>query len=271
MKNEIQQNWQTEPATFIDNQPKERVCIKHPDIKCPLDIEKTKAVAALGRQMHRETKAIVCYKDCPMCMAEKEEAERIRKQQEEIQKLKDFGVSSIHLDASLENWNGNREVVDRLNEFCRIKRGFVVLSGNTGTGKTHLAIGCARQFHHFWITKHNSLLRQLRDSYNGKAPDPIPVAKSTGLFVLDEFGVCGGGKDEFPMLYEIFDHRHCEQKPTIITSNLSMEEIREALTPRLADQVHEPRLADRLNESLFAAITLTGPSHRKAKRDTYFS
>jgi len=50
------------------------------------------------------------------------------------------------------------------------------------------------------------LLRARRDTYADKSAfDPIERAQGARLFVLDDAGLSGGGKDELPMLHEILD------------------------------------------------------------------
>jgi DNA replication protein DnaC len=105
------------------------------------------------------------------------------------------------------------------------------------------------------------LLRALRATYsNPNAVDPIGVCQRADLCVLDEAGVSGGGRDEYPALHEILDHRFSEFKPTIITSNNTLEQLRESLGPRLVD---------RFRQAAFRVLVFAGASHRSELREHY--
>jgi DNA replication protein DnaC len=143
-----------------------------------------------------------------------------------------------------------------------VRRGFLMLLGPVGIGKSHLAVAVARKFQHLLFVKQSTLLRQLRATYSDKkAVDPIERCQEAELLVLDEMGVSGGGKDEWPMLSEILDHRYGHLLPTVVTSNLSWDELRAELGERIGD---------RLRESAHAVLAFAGESHRPAHRAAYF-
>jgi len=205
-------------------------------------------------------KPVAKYEECKECANERqseEQRERLRKQ----------GVPSNLLHATIENWNapGNdsRLIVDKAREFAAKRRGFLVLLGaDKGTGKTHLAVAVMRQFKNGRFIKQSTLLHELRRSYSDKAAqDPIETCKRVGILVLDEIGVSPGGRDEFPMLHDILDHRYGEKLPTVLTSNLDFDGLKEVIGERIAD---------RLKEAAFSIFHLTGPSHRASRKDDYF-
>jgi len=107
------------------------------------------------------------------------------------------------------------------------------------------------------------LLRRLRDTYRNKAAvDPVDECQQAGLLVIDEMGVSSGGRDEFPMLHEVLDYRHGERKPTILTGNLSWDELKDVIGARLSD---------RLKESASAILSFSGQSYRSQARTRYFA
>lgn len=146
--------------------------------------------------------------------------------------------------------------------FCKIRRGFLILLGRFGTGKSHLATAALRYFGRGWFTKQSSLLFALRATYHDKAAfNPIERAQAARLFILDDIGSSAGGRDEQPMIHEILDYRHGERLPTILTSNLSYEK---------PTSVLGERLGDRLKESTFRVLVFNGSSHRTQARQSYF-
>lgn len=199
------------------------------------------------------------YDTCPACRLEAEEraiADRVHR----------AGVPLNLCSATLESWVAESEAdeshLEQIKAFIRAKRGFLVMLGDLGTGKTHLAAAAVRYFKSAWFIKQSELLRKLRDTYRDKAAiDPVDRAQDADLLVLDEMGLSAGGRDELPMLHDVLDHRYNELKPTILTGNITLNQLQ---------SVVGERMADRLRESAFAVLVFGGTSRRREARDKYF-
>lgn len=231
-------------------QPQSMPCKFHNEINRPIDEEATKLATSNSR--HKLTAG---YLPCSKCV-----------QEAANQKLQEFGVPRNLIHATFDNFIPSDEFdtshVEVVKSFCENPRGFLILLGGVGTGKSHLATAALRSIGRGWFIKQASLLRALRASYiDSAAPNPIGRAMITPIFVLDDVGLSGGGRDELPMLHEILDHRHGERLPTVITSNLEYE----SLTKFLGE-----RMADRLRESVFRVLIFAGNSHRPNARERYF-
>ena len=233
---ELKKSW---PAT--------KACTLHPESLCPLaDDECFKASAAV-------------YAPCPAC-------QQARKVAEQNCQLHRAGVPSNLLHATLENWLPDDETetehLAAVTDFARTRKGFLVMLGEVGTGKTHLAVGVMRAFVRPVLFRQNALLRALRQTYgNPYAEDPIAACQGADLFVLDEIGVSSGGRDEYPMIHEILDHRYAEFKPTVITGNGTVEQFREILGDRLVDRVRQAAFR--------GVLTFGGKSRRPGLREMY--
>lgn len=137
----------------------------------------------------------------------------------------------------------------------------LILCGNIGNGKTHLAIGIAHE-----------LIQKLRYPLFVSALDAIRHVKNTwrkdstrsesqairdlidpDLLILDEVGVQFGSETEKIILFEIINGRYNRRKSTIVLSNLMIEE----LTDYLGASV-----VDRLREDGGSAIAFTWGSYR---------
>ncbi len=226
--------------------PPNRPCPAHRECVCPLD----------EGQSFAHMKAV--YVPCPAC-------EDARKFAEQNRILHRAGVPSNLLHATLDNWQPEDETetlqLADVREFARSRKGFLVMLGDVGTGKTHLAVGVMRAFKRPLLYRQNALLRALRETYgNPDAADPIATSQDADLFVLDEIGVSSGGRDEYPMIHEILDHRFAEFKPTIITGNGTVEMFREILGERLVDRVRQ---------AAFRLLTFGGNSRRPGLRHSY--
>jgi DNA replication protein DnaC len=234
---------------FMATQPQSKPCRTHPDCIRLID------EVATSKATEHFRAPTAGYTPCPKCAQIAENLE-----------LKKYGVPENLIHASFENFQPDGEVeadhVETVKEFCVKRTGFLILSGDYGTGKTHLAVAALRRFNSGWLVKQATLLRLLRATYSDrKADDPIERGQSAKLLVLDDVGLSSGGRDELPMLHEILDFRHGGRLPTIITSNLQFENLSAVLGERMAD---------RLRESCFRVLTFTGSSHRHEARERYF-
>jgi DNA replication protein DnaC len=234
---------------FMATQPQSKPCRTHPD--CIRLIDET--ATSKATEYYRQPTA--GYTPCTKCTQIAENLE-----------LKKHGVPENLIHASFENFLPDGEVeadhVEVVKSFCAKWRGFLIMLGAFGTGKSHLAAAALRVRTNGWFVKHSSLLYALRETYRDKSAfDPIERGQSARLLVLDDVGLSAGGRDELPMLHEILDYRHCEQRPTIITSNLPFDNLAGVLGDRMGD---------RLRESCFRVLTFTGSSHRREARERYF-
>ncbi len=238
---------------YLETQPAVIQCDKHPGERRRLD--KALSEAATIRAKYRPTAA---YELCPICAqgtVEQEIRDRLARQ----------GVPPLLLHCSLENYRAENEAeADNLRavkEFAAWQRGFLVMLGKVGNGKTHLAIGVQRQCKGAVFIQQSKLLSELRNSYHDRqVENPTERCQKARLLILDEVGVSGGGRDEYPMLHAILDHRYTHQLPTILTGNLNLDEFRQLLGERLTDRVRE---------AASAILTFSGRSRRADNRAQY--
>ena len=245
---------------WIDSQPKEVPCEEHPGSVRQIDRRKTRFY---WQQLHDDdpiNERKPRYGVCPRC-----HEERIQ------HSLSSIGVPPILLARTFDNWKPRDDAEESHLADCKefaqkVCKGFLVLLGPVGVGKSHLAVAVARCFIKspgcVWVTQ-NTLLRKLRATYRDpRADDPVEKCQTAPLLVLDDVGLSGGGRDEGPMLHEILDHRHGRQKPTVITSNLPWDDLRSDLGERIAD---------RMKESAYRVLLFCGDSHRPESRERYFT
>lgn len=239
-----------ERRAFMATQPAVVRCRVHPDCERRIDEQLTARATANNIGGFKAG-----YTPCPKCLEDLQ-----------LERLQGYGVSDNLVHATFENFTPDDESeaghVEVVKSFCEIRRGFLVMLGGYGTGKSHLAAAALRTIGKGWFVKQSSLLFALRQTYRNKAAfDPIERAQSARLFVLDDVGLSAGGRDELPLLHEILDYRHGERMATIITSNFEWD---------IITNVIGERMADRLRESAFRVLTFTGTSHRRDARQRYF-
>lgn len=127
----------------------------------------------------------------------------------------------------------------------------LMLMGEIGTGKTHLACAILQHVVHTGgytglIVTAESITQAVTDSFrNNSGPsktDLINELASVDLLVIDEVGVHSvrAGKDFTPsLLHEVVDRRYQLIKPTILVSNQKPEDLHSFIGPRAADRLRE--------------------------------
>ena len=128
-------------------------------------------------------------------------------------------------------------------DFSERLEGWILLEGSYGCGKTHLAAAIAnaavtRGVPTLFITVPD-LLDSLRFAYN--SPETTFEARfedirSANLLVMDDFGTqnaTGWGQEK---LFQIINYRYINKLPTVVTTNLVLDEIESRIRSRLQDE-----------------------------------
>lgn len=156
-----------------------------------------------------------------------------------------------------------RTYADRFAEHLRAGTS-LILCGNAGTGKTHLACAVANHV----IREHakaavymtaGRAFRRVKDTYRKNSQvgeqDALSAFAVPDLLILDEIGVQYGSDAERNILFEIVNERYEQMKPTALISNLAL--------PALTDFAGE-RVIDRLKENGGKLVVFDWKSHRGA-------
>ncbi len=190
--------------------------------------------------------------------------------------LRRYGVPTKYQECSFLTYQGNDKAV---NECRKYQDGGIVLFGNTGCGKTHLAVSIMR--HHFvnnlqtlidkeWKNGYAyqyeqqcfitvpDLLLEIRSSFRSGAETTeeavIEKYSTIPFLVLDDLGSEKTSEFAITTLYIIIDRRYRDELSTVITTNLTLQEIEEKLSARIAS-----RLSGWIN------IKINMPDYRKRR------
>lgn len=137
----------------------------------------------------------------------------------------------------------------------------IILAGNPGTGKTHIAIGlglkaCIAGYKVLFTTVHK-LLTQLRESHSQRTLRQLEIKfEKYDLVVCDEFGYVSFDKNGAELLFNHLSLR-TGRKATIITTNLGFDRWDEIF----GDPVLTAALVDRLTHKAYL-INMSGESYR---------
>ena len=120
--------------------------------------------------------------------------------------------------------------------------GWLLLQGGYGAGKTHLAAAIANYavgigVPTLFLTVPD-LLDSLRFSYAGddtSFEERFNDIRGARLLVLDDFGTQNATPWAQEKLFQIINYRYINRLPTVVTTNLSLDEIEPRIRSRLAD------------------------------------
>lgn len=135
-----------------------------------------------------------------------------------------------------------QDAKDVSEEFSNTMQGWLLLEGAYGCGKTHLAAAIAnaavqRGLPTLFITVPD-LLDSLRFAYGN--PETTFEArfdeiKNADLLVMDDFGTQNATAWAQEKLFQIINYRYINNLPTVITTNLILDEIESRIRSRLQD------------------------------------
>ena len=135
----------------------------------------------------------------------------------------------------------------------------LLLWGSVGTGKSFLA-GCIanalmEREVPVRMTNFARIMNELNSSFSGRN-DIVDKLCRYPLLIIDDFGMERGTEYALEQVYNIVDSRYRSQKPLIVTTNLTLDEIRHP-----QDTAHA-RIYDRILE-MCVPISCIGASLRK--------
>jgi DNA replication protein DnaC len=139
----------------------------------------------------------------------------------------------------------------------------IILIGNSGVGKTHLAtsigIAAAKKRISTYFIKCHDLIDQLKKAHlENKLDSRIKHFSKYRLLIIDEIGYLPIGEQEAKMFFQLIDKRY-EKKSTIITSNINLSDWNEIFV----DNMLASAILDRLVHHS-SIVNILGNSYRTA-------
>lgn len=164
--------------------------------------------------------------------------------------IEKIGVGKRYKDCTLDNFKNGEKYI----KFCRnwLKNPYESLffTGPFGCGKTHLAIGICRELllcceifnaynDQIFFEYSIDLLYQIRKTFSSSDDTDGLIKQFTMVdyMVIDDLGAEKTTEWSIETLSLIIDRRDRELKPTIITSNLSLSEVAEKISGRIASRI----------------------------------
>ncbi|WP_312283833.1 ATP-binding protein [Candidatus Igneacidithiobacillus taiwanensis] len=191
---------------------------------------------------------------CPVCAAE-----RISRRL-----MESSAIPPRYIDCDFDNYvvdvPGQQTVLDACRDYAQQfderarnashagKGSGLILCGNPGTGKNHLAAAIARTVlsmgHSVLHVTAYDLIARIRETWrhginNSTELEVIRGFAEVELLIIDEVGKTFGSDGERVHLFEVIDHRYRDLKPTIILSNESVESVEQYLGTPAFDRLCE--------------------------------
>ena len=226
-------------------------------------------------ELFGEIRTPMCLCKCEVEKKEREEEERLR--QDFMRKIKEYRKMGFP-ESDMEHWTfanddmSNEKItkamqnyVDNFGELRKAGKG-LLLYGSVGTGKTYAACEVANALidkgYPVLVTNFARLTNTLQGMFEGKQTY-IDSLNRFELLVIDDLGAERRSDYMQEMVFNIIDSRYRAGLPFIVTTNLTIEEIKKP------NDIGNTRIYDRIIERCFPIEVTGGSRRRKAVRDSY--
>jgi DNA replication protein DnaC len=195
---------------------------------------------------------------CRRKQIEEEEAEERRKREEyRIEELKRKGLTDAkYQESTFQNDDGKnpeasrtcKEYVEKFEQLRNMAKGSggLILYGAPGGGKTYMASAIANGLIEKGIsvimTTAEKLSSEMSANYGENRASILQNVASVSLLILDDFGIERETKSTVLNLYEIVNQRYNAGKPMIITTNMTLQALKDA------KQINQQRIFGRIVE-----------------------
>jgi DNA replication protein DnaC len=173
---------------------------------------------------------------------------RAEQEQRRSQRLIEISNIGPFLDKTFATFNpdvpGVRRAYVRALEYARQPRGWMVLFGNYGCGKTHLAAAIANELLQsdcqvlFAVVP--DLLDHLRSTFGPSSEveydQRFEDIRDAQVLILDDLGTENASGWAREKLFQIINHRYNYAMPTVVTSNRAPKDIDPRIFSRLSDR-----------------------------------
>lgn len=233
-------------------EPETRTCAEHGEY------------LAAGYRLTLVKPAREIWSECPGCKAERErvamaaaEAARQADLKARVESmLVQAAIPPRFIGKTFDNYRVENEGQGKALKVCQefasnfpqhLRRGgSLILSGQPGTGKSHLAGAILQailpQHVGVYVTLMD-LIRTLRDTWRRDSEitetQMLARLQAVPLLVIDEIGVQYGTDGERAILFDVLDRRYRELRPSILMTNLGKDEFRVAIGDRVFDRLTE--------------------------------
>jgi len=152
---------------------------------------------------------------------------------------------------------------NQAHNFAENRQGWLLLTGRYGCGKTHLAAAIANHAIEAGVSTLfltlPDLLDWLRYAYSGvdmSFEERFEEIREIPLLILDDFGTQNATAWAQEKIFQIMNHRYINKLPTVVTSNMLVNDFEGRVRSRLQDP------------NLVTVVNIQAPDYRNPTDDT---
>lgn len=163
----------------------------------------------------------------------------------ELQRLSNLeGLATQTFEAFDRSVPGVREALSAARDYAKDPHGWLLLMGNFGCGKTHLAAAIANEAMQkkkmkVLFANAPDLLDHLRATYGPTSEvgyDKLfEAVRTVPLLIIDDLGTENATAWAREKLYQIINYRYNFQLPTVITTNHDLDDMDGRIRSRICD------------------------------------
>jgi DNA replication protein DnaC len=217
----------------------------------------------------------VIHPICPKCQADEKRAGRDEEQKRQRTRFfESLNIGERNWGSTFENFDAYTDELKRHLAICRDfandpKGRKIVMLGNNGTGKNHLASAILKTTGGILYTIMEIEL-MLHQSYSGDTQEYKVIKElcDVKMLVIDEIGRTKGGDWELNWLSHVVDHRHKNLMPLVLISNGHLREHcpEGKGCPKCIEGRFGNDILSRINED-GAVLSFTGEDYRGRLRE----
>lgn len=132
----------------------------------------------------------------------------------------------------------------QISNFLKEPKNILIYCGNPGIGKTYFCAALTNwafeTFDNFRYWNESELLKRVRSSMSDFKGDYLECLKlliDDQLIILDDVGSTGTNEWREEILFDLIDERYNSMRPTVITSNFSVQEFKNKFHERICSRL----------------------------------
>jgi len=185
---------------------------------------------------------------CSCILSQKDEERRVKLEQySNLGTLKRLTFDNL-IPQGMSGYQSNQQqfqmAYDAAKTFAAEPKGWFVLIGHSGCGKTHLAAAIANerieQRKPALYKTTPDLLDDLRATFNPEHETPFDqsfdMLRNAPLLIIDDLGAQSSTPWAKEKLDQLLNHRHSQQLPTVVTTSTPVEQLDDRISSRLSDK-----------------------------------
>jgi len=154
------------------------------------------------------------------------------------------GIGDRYRNASLAKWLADDNSKELVNKWINNPRNFLVVIGPPGVGKTYLCVAIANYLinhkRQVFYTNQRRYFERIQKAIgsNQNQYEEIRKISQNEILIYDDLGASTNSEWQKEVMLDLIDQRYSENRPTIITSNLGWNAMKELLGERTQRRIN---------------------------------